>query len=251
MNFTESGSGPTILFVHGSCITAQTCYGNVVPLMKNEYRCVLCGLDGHEEDSDSVFGTIDEECEGIEKYLEQNYNSHVEAIVGLSLGSTIIVRLLERARITADKIILDGVYCVNMGKAYAKFAEVAARGGVRMLVKGKKVPDGLVGMLFGEGNTSVLDMLYPGITGESIKNVCSEVYLYNLSPDVGKTETEVLCVRGENEPISQKSYELLARYIKNISQKVIPGKGHSQFLYEQPDEYARMLKEAIGAAQQA
>ena len=115
MEFVEYGSknAPTLIFIHGSCTTAETCYSKVAEALKDNYHCVLCRLDGHYDGSPD-FVSLDKEAEQIEEYVQQSLNDSIYALIGLSLGSTICVHLLTRKKFSVSKVFLDGV-CAKQG----------------------------------------------------------------------------------------------------------------------------------------
>ena len=70
MEFVEYGSknASTLIFIHGSCTTAETCYSKVAEALKDNYHCVLCRLDGHY-DSSPDFVSLDKEAEQITVFI--------------------------------------------------------------------------------------------------------------------------------------------------------------------------------------
>ena len=245
MRFTETGSRdlPTILFIHGSCTTAEICYGSVVEALRKKYHCVLVHLDGHEADKQNSFISLDKEAEKIERFVIKHYGGRIFGITGLSLGATICVHLMTRGKITAEKFLLDGVYCIDVGTFQTWVNIITCTLGIKYLKLGGKVPDRLVEKIFGKGNTAVVQMLFNGMTAASVKNVCTEVYRYRLSTDITKCSCEILCIRGEYEPIPKRSFKLLKKYLPQIKETVISGCGHSQLLHEHSREYCELLSD--------
>lgn len=245
MEFAEYGSknAPTLIFIHGSCTTAETCYSKVAEALKGNYHCVLCRLDGHYDGSPD-FVSLDKEAEQIEEYVQQNRNGSVYALIGLSLGSTICVHLLTRKKISVSKVFLDGVYVQNKGALYANMCALMCNIGIGYMRKGGKVPDKLIEMVFGKGNRSVVDMMYSGTSKVTVKNVCRQVYEYKLG-NISADGIDIISLRGEYEPIPTASFKLLKEHIPHIREKVIPSCGHVQFLNEQPDKYIRLLTEFL------
>ncbi len=245
MRFTESGSRdlPTILFIHGSCTTAEICYSEVVKKLSSSYHCVLVHLDGHEADKGNSFISLDKEAEKIERFVIKHYSGEIFGLTGLSLGATICVHLMTRGNIRAEKILLDGVYCIDVGSLQTWVNIVTCTIGIKYIKMGGKVPDRLVEKIFGKGNTAVVQMLFDGMTGTSVKNVCTEVYRYRVSGEISECSSEILCIRGEYEPIPEKSFKLLSEHLPQIKEMVIPELGHSQLLHEHSGEYIRLLED--------
>lgn len=235
---------PVLMFLHGSCTTAETCYQRIAERMKKDYCCVLCRLDGHY-DGAKDFSSLDDEALQIEKYIRDHFGGKIYALTGLSLGATIAVRLLERNHSAFERVILDGVYVQNKGLLYASLCAWMGNVGIAYIKKGRKIPDGLVERVFGKGNKSVIEMMYGGVSKASVKNVCHQVYRYQISDSLKAHGSMVVCVRGEFEPIPEKSMELLKTYLQDIREIVIPGCGHAQFLHEKPEEYAELLYQLL------
>lgn len=249
MEFVEYGSkgSPALIFIHGSCTTAETCYLKVAEALKDDYYCVLCRLDGHYDGS-SDFISLDSEAEQIEEYARQKLGGSAYALIGLSLGATICVHLLKRQSFSVNKVFLDGVYVQNKGFLYAQLCYLMCNAGIGYMRKGGRIPDRLIEAVFGKGNRSVVDMMYNGTSKATVRNVCSQVYEYKLG-QISADNVDILSVRGEYEPIPKRSYELLRAQLPHIREKVIQGCGHAQFLNEQPDKYITVLTEFLKTAQ--
>ena len=242
MRFTEYGASslPTLLFIHGSCTTAEICFSGVAKQLCGSYHCILCALDGHEKDKKNSFVSLDSECRKIERAMQKHYGGKIYGLVGLSLGATICVHLMSRGKLSADKVILDGVYLVDIGAVRTAACIITCVMGIKYIKAGGKVPDKLIGKIFGRGNTAVVNMMFEGMSAKSVKNVFNEVYRYRLADSI-ECGSDILCVRGEYEPIPKKSFAMLKKVLPHIREKVIPNCGHAQFLNEHENEYAAFL----------
>ena len=241
MRFVTMGSTdhPTILFIPGLSATAESCYGEVGRLMQEEWHVVLCELDGHYENS-PAFESIDGECGQIEDYVLENFDGKIHGMVGLSLGGTIAVSILSRGIIQIEKTILDAAFCVDMGVLRGFYTTMFPIGVVRVR-DGKFVPDFIVDMLMGKGNRSIIEMLYPGITVETCRSACRDVYSYHISDGLRSTSSMIEFWRGSREAYPKKGSKLLKNYIPNMTERIFPDMGHCQFLHEHPEAYAKLL----------
>ena len=241
MRFIEMGPGtqPTLLFIHGLSATAESCYGEVGRLLQKDWRVVLCELDGHYDGSPEFSG-VDNACEQIEAFVRENNQGELRGLIGLSLGGTIAVSLLGRGRRQVERCVLDAAFCVDMGFLRGFFTFLFPMG-VGRIRDGKYVPGFVVDELMGKGNRSVIEMLYPGITVETCKNACRDVYAYHIPENLKRQTAAVEFWRGSNEPYPKKSAALLREQLPNMTERVFPGMGHCQFLHEQPEEYAELV----------
>ncbi len=241
MRFLTMGSEafPTLLFIHGLSVTAESCYGKVGRLLQEHWHIVLCELDGHYAGS-PAFSGIDDECEQIEAYVREKHGGRIRGIIGLSLGGTIAVSILSRGRIRVERTVLDAAFCVDMGILKGCYGRVFPKGVARVR-NGKYVPGALIELFMGRGNRSMVEMIYPGITVETCRNACREVYSYRISDGLRNTDSLVEFWRGSREPYPAKGAALLKEYIPAMTERVFPDMGHCQFLHEHPEEYARLL----------
>lgn len=234
-----SEADPVLLFIHGLSGTAESCYGIVARILKNNRHIVLCELDGHYDGS-RPFSGITDACEQIEGYVLEHFQGKLHGLIGLSLGGTIAVSLLGRRNIHPQKTVLDAAYCVDMG-LFKGFYTWSFPFGVARVRDGKPVPGFVIDMFLGKGNRSLADMLYPGITIETCRNACRDVYSYRIPEGLRNTSSAVEFWRDSNEFYPEKSAELLRKYLPDLKERVFPNMGHCQFLHEHPEEYAKLL----------
>lgn len=247
MRFITMGSEtlPTLLFIHGLSATAESCYGTVGRLLQNNWHIVLCELDGHYEES-PPFTSIDAECEQIEDYFRKKHNGKIHGMIGLSLGGTIAVSILSRGRIRIEKTVLDAAFCVDMGLLKGCYTWLFPIGVARVR-DGKYVPGFLIDLLMGRENRSMTQMIYPGISVETCRNACRDVYSYRISDKLRNTSSKVEFWRGSREPYPAKGAVLLKKYLPAMTERVFPQMGHCQFLHEHPEEYAALLDQTMGS----
>ncbi len=88
---------------------------------------------------------------------------------------------MSRGNIYAEKVLLDGMYLLDVGAAQTWVNIITCILGIKHFKAGGKVPDRLVEKIFGKGNTAIVKMLFEGMTARSVKNVFTEVYRYHLA----------------------------------------------------------------------
>lgn len=106
-------SEKTLMMLPGMATTVHTCFNKVIPYLR-DYHIILCELDGHYDNS-PLFESIEKTCEQIEEYIKQNHLGKLNAILGFSLGGTIVVELISRNNIEFDNVILDAAFCRKNG----------------------------------------------------------------------------------------------------------------------------------------
>lgn len=102
----------------------------------------------------------------------------------------------------------------------------------------------------GKDNSSVIEMLYPDITSNTINtiiNACKFVYKYSIPGKIRNYRGAVQFWRGSYERHPRKSSALLEKYLPDLTDVEIANMGHGQYLHEHSDEYARKLIEYLQA----
>jgi pimeloyl-ACP methyl ester carboxylesterase len=235
---------PALLLIHGMANTAQSCYGRVIPHLDG-YHVILCQLDGHTDEEDGLFVSIEDCCEKIERYVSKHLGGKLYGLSGFSMGATIAVELMARGRISIEKVILDAAWCVKLGVLTPIYTSIFcwAMGRIKA---GKTIPDFLIESSMGKGNAGIVDTFYKNIDLQSIRNACRDVYGYQISDELSAFQGQVVFWHGSSEPYPRKTAKLLKQYLPQMQVEVFPGLGHGQFLRQQPEAYARKLKEFMG-----
>jgi pimeloyl-ACP methyl ester carboxylesterase len=247
MVFDTYGSSalPSLLLLHGMANTAQSCYGRVVPHFE-KFHVILCQLDGHMDEEDGLFISIEDCCEKIERYISENLGGKLYGLSGFSMGATIAVELMARHRISMEKVVLDAAWCVELGPLTPIYTNIFcwALGRIKA---GKTIPDFLIERSMGKGNAGIVDTFYKNIALQSIRNACRDVYGYKISNELSQFRGAVAFWHGSNEPYPRKTAKLLKNYLPQMQVEVFPGLGHGQFLRQKPEEYAQKLNEFLEA----
>lgn len=239
MRFEKYGDDnkQTMMLIHGMATTGHKCFDNIIPLL-DKYCIILCEVDGHY--TNSVYSSLDNCCEEIEKFVVENFDGELYAILGFSMGGSIGIRLMDRGNIIIENVILDAAFCVKMGILTPVFREIFCFG-VERIKKGKMIPKLLYEQIMGKGNNSLVEMLYKDITQDTIRHVCNDVYRIDITDKIKQFNGNILFLHGSNEPFPKKSLNRLLRYIPRIESKVIDKMGHGQFLHDYPNEYVEVV----------
>ena len=242
MNFITYGNknNNSILFIHGLASTADLCFKPLLPYLQ-DYYVIFCELDGHYGSNPKDLTSMEETIDSIESYILNEMGGRVYGLCGFSMGATIAVELIGRGNISASKVLLDAAITAELGLMATPFTCAFIIGTSRIKNK-KPIPKFLLNKIMGKDNLSVLEMMYPQISKNTIKNVCKFIYHYKVPENLTEFSNPVLFWRGSNEPIPTKSEKILRKYLPQMETEVFEGMGHGQFLHEHPKEYAEKLK---------
>ena len=235
-------SEKTLMMLPGMATTVHTCFNKVIPYLR-DYHIILCELDGHYDNS-PLFESIEKTCEQIEEYIKQNHLGKLNAILGFSLGGTIVVELISRNNIEFDNVILDAAFCEKMG-ILAPIYTVIFSWAVNRICNEKNIPTFMIEAVMGQGNGRIIETFYKGTTLATVKRECGDVYTYDVKDTIKKFKGKIAFWYGENEHYPAKTAKRLKSYFPNIQIQVFSKMGHGQMMNECPAKYAQEILKVI------
>ena len=242
MNIITYGNknNKSIFFIHGLASTADLCFKPLLPYLQ-DYFVIFCELDGHYGSNPKDLISLKETIDSIESYILNEMGGSLYGLCGFSMGATIAVELIGRGNISISKVILDAAITAELGFMATPFT-YAFIIGTRRIKNKKPIPKFLLDKIMGKDNLSIIEMMYPQISKNTIKNACNFIYNYKVPENLANFSNPVLFWRGSEEPIPEKSEKILREYLPQMKIEVFDGMGHGQFLHEHPKEYAEKLK---------
>lgn len=244
MNFLCFGNknNKSVLLIHGMASTAMLCYGPIIQQL-SDYYVILAEVDGHREQSDTLV-SVEENCDEIENYITNHLSGNLYCLSGFSMGATMAVEIIGRGNVKVTKTHLDAAFLTPMGLLAKPYTYIFCKA-IGRIQSGKSIPQFMMDAVMGKNNKSVIEMLYPGITADSIRKACEFVYQYSIPEKIRTYKGTVLFWRGSNERYPGKSAALLKKYLPDLIDVEIEHMGHGQYLHEHSDEYAHKLIEYL------
>ena len=108
MKFYKFGkeNDSVILLLPGTCCHWKLNFGEVIPLLKENFRVVCVSYDGFDETEETIFDDMISQTEKIERYILEKHGGHIKAAYGCSLGGSFVGLLVQRRKIHIDHAIL-------------------------------------------------------------------------------------------------------------------------------------------------
>lgn len=244
MNFLCFGdkNNKSILFIHGMASTAMLCYEPILKMLP-DYYVILAEVDGHSERTGELV-SVENNCDEIESYVLDNLSGNLYCLSGFSMGATMAVEIIGRGNINVAKTHLDAAFLIKMGLLTKPYEYLFCKA-IKRIQSGKTIPKLMMDAVMGKDNSSIIEMLYQGITPNTIKSACEFVYRYNIPENIRNCKGTVLFWRGSNERYPKKSAALLKKYLPAVIDVEIEYMGHGQYLHEHSEEYASKLIEYL------
>ncbi|MBY4707179.1 MULTISPECIES: alpha/beta fold hydrolase [Ralstonia] len=248
VNYSATGAGPGLVFVHGTSVDAQGNFGHVVDRFADQRR-VICpnyGGAGHSTIPDGSLA-LDTLVEQIAGTIRHAATAPVD-LVGDSLGAVVAAATAARYPALVRKLVLVAGWA-DSGDARHKMvfdtwarlaasdAELASRYGMALAVK----PAFLTAL--GEATIAALSRQpAPSETGRRI-DLGSRIDIR----DAARTITApTLIIRGSHDYLIPPYQTALLRTLINNSQDVEVDSGHAVFL-EKGDEVVAIIREFLFA----
>lgn len=108
MNIHEFGqeNRECVLFLHASC-TGWDFYEESIQLLARRYHVIVPAMPGHDLSTDEDYTSVEEIAETLENWLLDRGYSRVYGLYGLSMGGSMVIRLLANGRIRFEKAVID------------------------------------------------------------------------------------------------------------------------------------------------
>ena len=244
-----------IMLLHGGGLSWWN-YREAARILAEDYHVILPVLDGHA-DSDAPFTTIEDNAARLISYIDTHFDGQVLAIGGLSLGGQILAigGLSLGGQIAAEMLSQRPCIC--------QYALIESA-----LVKPMKLTSALIAPTFGVSYGLVKQKWFAKLQADFLgipealfddyfRDTCAiskadmiaflkANSLYTIKPELSETTAKVKIVAGSKEQKNIRiSAKLLHQAIPHSSVEILPDLRHGDLSINQPEQYARMLKDLL------
>lgn len=246
IDYDESGDGPSIVFVPGSCSTGAA-WRPVISALNGRFRCVttsLLGYGGTAERRTARNPSISHEAEVIEAVIRRTGGP--VHLVGHSFGGLASLAVALRGRVPLQSLTIMEAPAVNILREigeyrhYRTFREMsdtyfaAFRGGDREAISA------MIDFYGGPGTFASWPSRVRAYAMETTHvNILdwASAYAFTLFPsELASVEIPVMVLRGEeSHPAVKRANELLSIYIKGASLVTTEGASHFMILTHAED----------------
>lgn len=238
---TTNTQMPTIILLHGGGLSFWS-WRRIVEQLQSEFHVVTPIIDGHGEDGDEEFISIQDSAGKLIEYIDTNCNGRVFAIGGLSIGAQIIIEVLSQRANIAEYAILESplVYPIKRAGALTVlsynlfYGLIKRRWFSKLQAKTLCVPAHMFEQYYQDSLK---------ISKQSLINITLSNGNYDLKSSIGHTTSKVLIVVGENEiGIMRKSAQRLKKAIKDSELYIAPEMKHGEMSLVYPEKYVELVK---------
>ncbi len=238
---TANKQMPAIILLHGGGLSSWSLQ-SVVEHLQSEFHIITPIIDGHGENGDEEFVSIQDSAEKLIEYIDTNYNGKVFAVGGLSIGAQIITEVLSRRADIAQYAVIESalVYPIKGTAAMTvpvyklMYGLVKRRWFSKLQAKTLSVPDDMFEKYYQDSQK---------ISKQSLINITLSNGSYSLKSGLSDTKSKVLVIVGENEiGVMRKSAQRLHQAIDSSELYIAPNMKHGELSLVHPKIYVDLLK---------
>jgi pimeloyl-ACP methyl ester carboxylesterase len=222
----ESGKqhAKTIVFLHGSGSNSNMWLKHIA-VLDSTFHCIAPDFPGHGKSNHTEWTNLDEVADAVAELIKAKGHGKVH-IVGLSLGGSLIYKLLERYPELIDKAIIDGASAVPIkGSAFIIFGVnltspfLKTNMMMKIMAKGIGIP---------EGEYASFKKDIRMVSRKSFRRAMSQANRFKVDLENCSFITPTFFVSGETESETMhNSHSVLSRQLPESKCAWYPGKGHA------------------------
>ena len=246
MIFNKSGSDdlPTMIFIHGGGLSDWSLQP-IVNEFQKKFNVITPIIDGHGDDAEETFVSIEDSAEKLIHYIDRNCNGRVFALAGLSIGAQIVTEVLSRRAVIAEYVITESalVYPIKGVITFTRpiykisYGLIKQRWFSKLQAKTLCVPSNML-------ETYYQDSIK--MSKQSMINMTVSNGTYHLKDTISNTKANVLIIVGEKEiSIMKKSAHKIHEAIPGGMLFVAPGMKHGEISLKYPQKYIDLLEKLI------
>lgn len=231
---------PVVLLLHGGGLSHWS-VEPLVQLLSPDYFCITPIIDGHGEDGDTTFISINDSALKVIDYIEQNHGGSIHAICGLSIGAQITLEVLSlKEQICRFSIVESALTIPLRFKSLIELTTTMAYPLIkqkwysRLQAKSLLLPSHMFESYYRDSCK---------ISKESLRNIISSNSTYKLNENLNRTKAKVLILVGGRElKVMKQSSNLLQDLIPQSEKLVLPSYGHGELSQMHPDQYCEYFR---------
>ena len=238
---------PAVLLLHAFGMHWSMWQG-VIEGLKTDYHILVPSLEGHEDEHRTVFTTVEHNALSLSDWLCQNGYKKLYAVIGVSLGGAVTVKLLSLKTVNVLYAVIDaGIIPVGFNRAQ-EFFEVGSN--LLMLFAAHSLHLlKLLGLYdqYSQNQMEQFNKMIKTIAWKTAKNVFYGVDTYTLPDSLSDIPTSISYWYGSLEEKERKvAGERIKQLFPNVTIHSFDGYNHAQMCLAKTDTYVENVKKFIG-----
>lgn len=251
MNIYEFGqeNGACVLFLHASC-TAWDFYEESIRSLSEQYHVIVPAMPGHDLTTNEDYTSVEEIAAELERWLLERGQIHVHGLYGLSMGGSVVLRLLADHKITFDKAVIDaGITPYQLPWLLTRFIALRDFWMVELGKNSRKLLElAYPPEKYGAEGLDYMEQVMKHMSARTIWRVFDSCNNYAMPKPIPAVPAEMQYWYGSLE---KKARVWDIDYVKKNFPKTkfveIPGLDHAEYALLHPAEFAGRMLSFLGA----
>jgi pimeloyl-ACP methyl ester carboxylesterase len=231
---------PTIILLHGGGLSYWS-LSSVVELLEADYHVVTPIIDGHGENGNEPFVSIEQSADKLLAYIDKACDGKVFMLGGLSIGAQIVTEALIKRDNVAQYAILESPLVVPIKGITTLTVPIFKL--FYGLIKMKWLSKTQAKVLFVPEN--MFEHYYSDslkMSKQSLINIILSNGTYALKSGIENANAKVMIIIGEKERrIMKKSAQILHDKIPESKLYISKKMGHGELSLVYPKEYVKLI----------
>lgn len=230
-----------LLMFHGSCMTWNMFEKSIRQLSK-KYHVIMPALPGHDPECWGTFTSVEQIAEEIEKELLKRGCYKIHGIYGLSMGGSIVVRMLANNRISVKYAIIDGgITPYQLPYIITRLISVRNYLAVRMIMELMKLKK------FSKKGESVFFLKYH-FSRRTIWRALDSCNNYSMPEVIPNIDTEIVYWYGEREkPTRMRDMHYIRKIYPKTKFRKLAGMQHAEYCVVYPERFAADIDKVLNS----
>lgn len=250
MKFMELGGPehPAVILLHGGGLSWWS-VEETARLLQKRYYVVMPVIDGHGEDGENTFISIEDSAEKLIRFADRRTGGHVFALCGLSLGAQIAAQAISDRTDLAEYAVLESALVqpgYGQGRRIPSSLLRLSHGLLRrrwfakLQARAESLPEGLFEPYFRDTGR---------ISLRSLENILKGSGNFRIPASLRNTKAKTLILAGSRESAEMKlSAGLLKKIIPESRLVIARGMRHGELSISHSAEYVRLLEQFFSGA---
>jgi pimeloyl-ACP methyl ester carboxylesterase len=217
------GNGESIVFLHGGNV-AGWMWEAQTPAF-TDYHLLVPDLPGFGDSNDERWGSVSDAADSVARMIADRAGNGVAHVVGLSLGSSVAVRLAQRHPQLVTSLLLSSTSVARPSRATVALSRAMLgawnqRWFWRAQAVAYRLPADAVQLFVDTGL---------GIRKETVESIFHETCAGFTADELGRIEVPMMAVAGERDSaaIARHSLGIIAGALPDATVAIAPGMHHN------------------------
>lgn len=229
-----------IVMFHASCMTWDLLKKSIEKLAET-FHIIVPVLPGYDLENNSDYTSVEEIADETEKYLLENGYSTIDGLYGISMGGSIVIKMLANKKVDIKNAVIDaGITPYQLPALLSKIFVIRDYTFMMTLRNSIRIFTHFVSKeKYGSDTFDSLKEVMLHASRRTIWNNFNSCNTYSMPDKVNNIDTRIEYWYGSKEKINRKhDIKYVKKIFTQISVKEMKGFNHAEFVMLEPERFS-------------